>query len=461
MQEMKDLHLEEFGQYLLTRSLCKQGKERFYVMWVRQFFRHAEQGTPDAWDIQLTAFLNDLRDNPNVQDWQITQAEHAVRLYFNNFRGSDGVHVPPRVSIAEDGAVNARDLLSAVRCSLRTQHYSYRTEQSYLDWIHRFLAYSSHIDSAREVTEKGRGRPVDRVVQGSLPERVVITPQRIKDYLAWLAVQRHVAASTQNQAFNALLFMAGAVLKLDLAEFDKGVRAKSGRKLPTALSPDEVTRMLDGVEGTRGLILRLMYGGGLRLREVCRLRTKDIDFDNELVFVRSGKGDKDRTTLLPASVIGRLRGHIEKLRALHSEDLDAGCAEVFLPDALSRKYRNAAKEFAWYWLFPSFKPSLDPRAGKVRRHHISPSWVDKVVRQAAKQARIEKPVSAHTLRHSFATHLLLNGVDLREIQEYLGHASVETTMIYTHVVKTMRNRARSPLDVLEEGKLGDSGGGKV
>ena len=279
---------------------------------------------------------------------------------------------------------------------------------------------------------------------------MTITAQVVKDYLAWLATQRHVAASTQNQAFNALLYMARGALKLDLEDMAKGVRAKTGKKLPVVLSPEETSQLLATMDGTRGLILRLLYGGGLRLRELCRLRTKDIDFDNELIFVRGGKGDKDRSTLLPAALIPALRKHIAKLRTLQAKDLKGGFGEVYLPHALARKYPNAAKEFGWYWLFPSGKPSLDPRAGKVRRHHVSPSYVQRLVRDAREAAKIEKAVSPHTLRHSFATHLLLNGVDLREIQEYLGHKSVETTMIYTHVVKTMRNRARSPLDVLEE-----------
>ena len=360
------------------------------------------------------------------------------------------------LAVDEDGGVGCIDLLSAVRQALRIQHYSYRTEQTYLDWIRRFLVYLGSVqgdkppDDASGAASRAAGRPRDADRSDDLPARVRITEQLVRDYLAWLATQRQVAASTQNQAFNALLFMARGALKLDLEEMSKGVRAKTGKKLPVVMSPEETHRLLATMDGTQGLILRIMYGGGLRLMELCRLRTKDVDFDNELIFVRGGKGNKDRSTLLPAAVIPALRKHIEKLRALQVKDLAGGFGEVFLPDALARKYPNAAKEFGWFWLFPSAKPSLDPRAGKVRRHHVSPSYVQRLVRDARKAAKLDKMVSPHTLRHSFATHLLLNGVDLREIQEYLGHASVETTMIYTHVVKTMRNRARSPLDVLNE-----------
>ena len=453
MLGINDLQLDEFGEYLLKRSFCPEKNLKFYLHWVKRFFRESRNWAPDSWDVQLQQFVNALHDDPAVEAWQVEQADKAVRLYFHNFRRGEG---PPaaasgRVPVGPDGAVACGELITAVRQSLRIQHYSYRTEQTYLDWIKRFLTYVGSDEKAVLPNATGLvGRPRAASPGAVLPDSVKIDEQAIKDYLAWLAIRRHVSASTQNQAFNALLFMARSALKLELGELEKGVRAKTGKKLPTVLSPQETSRLLVSVEGTGGLMVRLIYGGGLRLRELCRLRTKDIDFDNELIFVRGGKGDKDRSTLLPRSAIPQLREHMAKLRTLHAQDVDAGCAEVYLPDALSRKYPNAATQFGWYWLFPSGQPSMDPRAGKVRRHHVSPSTVQRVVRDAVKAAGLEKPASVHTLRHSFATHLLLNGVDLREIQEYLGHASVETTMIYTHVVKTMRNRAKSPLDVLED-----------
>jgi len=456
MLEMSDLQIDEFGEYLLTRSLCDEKHRKFYVYWVKRFFKDSKEWQVDTWDVLLQQFVNALHDDPSVEDWQVGQAEKAVRLYFHNFRSSDSIPSTATKSLTlyPDGSVSCLDLLSAVRQSLRIQRYSYRTEQTYLDWMRRFLVYAGSIQG-KEVAgvrsgppKRSAGRPRDADRSSELPDRVRVTEQVIKDYLAWLATQRQVSGSTQNQAFGALLFAARSALKLDLEEMAKGMRAKRGKKLPVVLGPDEMRRFLAAADGTRGLILGLMYGGGLRLRELCRLRTKDVDFDNELIFVRGGKGNRDRSTLLAASVIARLRTHLEKLRKLHEEDLAAGWAEVFLPDALARKYKNVATEFGWYWLFPSGKPSLDPRAGKVRRHHVSPSYIQRLVRDVRKEAGIEKSVSPHTLRHSFATHLLLNGVDLREIQEYMGHKSVETTMIYTHVVKTMRNRARSPLDVL-------------
>jgi len=426
---MSDLQIDEFGEYLLTRSLCDEKHQKFYLLWVKRFFKASREWPANSWDVLLQQYVNMLHDDPLIEEWQVEQAEKAVRLYFHNFRSCDNIPstATKSLNVGEDGSVNCVDLLSAVRQSLRVQHYSYRTEQTYLDWLRRFLIYAGSTQrcsaagdgeiSASAQRRVGRPRITDR--SDVVPPSVRITEQLIKDYLAWLATQRRVSASTQNQAFNALLFMARGALKLDLEEMAKGVRAKTGKKLPVVLSPEEVNRLLSTLDGTRGLIMKLLYGGGLRLRELCRLRTKDVDFDNELIFVRGGKGDKDRSTLLPAAVIPALRKHIEKLRDLQAKDLEGGFGEVYLPDALARKYPNAAKEFGWYWLFPSGRPSLDPRAGKVRRHHVSPSYVQRLVRDARKAAEIEKNVSPHTLRHSFATHLLLNGVDLREIQEYV------------------------------------------
>jgi integron integrase len=277
-----------------------------------------------------------------------------------------------------------------------------------------------------------------------------VTGQSIKDFLAWLATRRRVSASTQNQAFYALLFLARSVLYLELDGLEHCVRAKRGSKLPVVLSPTEVRTLLGHTSGLARLILELIYGSGLRLTELCRLRVKDVDYDSRLVFVRSGKGNKDRSAPLPAALVARLQKHIAGLKRLHEQDVESGCANVQMPGALARKYPNAASTFAWQWLFPSDGLSRDPVDGAVRRHHIHASTVQKYMRNAVRKAGLSKPATVHTLRHSFATHLLLNGVDLREIQEYLGHASVDTTMIYTHVVKTMRNPARSPLDTLSE-----------
>lgn len=272
----------------------------------------------------------------------------------------------------------------------------------------------------------------------------------MRDFLAHLAVQRRVSASTQNQALGAVQFLCSEVLGVSLDGIREGVRAKKGERLPVVLSVPETVALLGQLEGTHKLMASLLYGGGLRVSECVRLRVKDIDFDAGLLFVRAGKGNKDRSTLLPAAIVPALKEHLVRVRELHERDRVAGVAGVHMPDALARKYPKAASEWAWFWVFPSRSLSADPRAQAIRRHHVSDGSIQRAVRDAARRANLHKPVSVHTLRHSFATHLLLNGVDIRQIQDYLGHANVETTMIYTHVVKDLRNPARSPLDLLAD-----------
>jgi integron integrase len=257
-----------------------------------------------------------------------------------------------------------------------------------------------------------------------------------------------VSASTQNQAFSALLLLFREVLRTDVEEMAQTVRAKRGRKMPTVLSVAEVRAVLAAVEPEYQLLVKLLYAGGLRLNELLRLRVKDLDFDAGLLVVRSGKGDKDRTTLLPASLHEELRSHLKQVRQWHDADLANGYGEAPLPDALARKYPNAGREWGWQYVFPADKVAVDPADGKTRRYHVFDQHVQKAVCRAARKAGLVKHATPHTLRHSFATHLLMNGTDIREIQELLGHTSVETTMIYTHVVRELKTKARSPLDAL-------------
>jgi integron integrase len=270
----------------------------------------------------------------------------------------------------------------------------------------------------------------------------------VKDFLSYLALKRRVSSSTQNQAFNALLFLFRGVLKTELGDLSKTVRAKRGEKLPVVLSPEEIQALLRHIKGLSLLIVQLLYGSGLRLMELARLRVKDIDFGQNLIFVRGSKGDKDRMTILPQAVKDILKSHLAEVKKLHDKDLAEGYGEVYLPDALERKYPNAAKEWGWKYVFPSSKLSVDPRSGKIRRHHISEKTIQNAVKEAVRKAAIVKNASAHTLRHSFATHLLMNGVNIREIQDLLGHKHVETTMIYTHVIRDLVNIPKSPLDAL-------------
>jgi integron integrase len=339
-----------------------------------------------------------------------------------------GIVAPgPDVEPAGIEKINVDRLLDETKQLIRLKHYSYSTERTYMDWINRFFQY----------IRQTKGGFVDRVNSSD-----------IKNYLTHLAITKRVSSSTQNQAFNALLFLFRDVLKADIGDISDTVRAKRGQKLPVVLSIAEVKAIFDCLSGTGLLIAQILYGSGLRLMELARLRIMDVDFNMQTLTVRSGKGDKDRTTVLPETVKDRLRDHVEKVKALHEKDLAKGYGQVYLPDALSRKYPNAAKEAGWQYVFPSSRMSVDPRSGKVRRHHISDKAIQLAVGTAVKKAGIVKHVSVHTLRHSFATHLLQSGVNIREIQDLLGHKSVETTMIYTHVLRDMSNAPQSPLDAL-------------
>ena len=430
--ENNELEYTRFGEYLLAHQLAPEKHARYYVGWVRKFMTGGPHNPQFTLTERIDQFLADMQHTGRFEAWQVNQAEKAIRLYFNNFQGHSEWHKTETLRIAptSDGTTNRLEAIRACRQTLRLKHYSNRTEQTYVAWINRFFDYllSTHHDSTAGM--------------------VRITEEGVKNFLAHLATKLRVAASTQNQAFNALLFLCRDILNMPSHNLQEGVRAKRGTRLPTVLSPKEVSMLLSKMSGTAKLMAELLYGGGLRVMECCHLRIKDIDFENNLIFVRAGKGDKDRTTILPESLKTTLAAHLKRIQELHQKDLAAGTGEVWLPGGLARKYPHAPKEWCWQWVFPSKTLSVDPECGKIRRHHVSDTVIQRAVRDAVRKTDIAKPTSVHTLRHSFATHLLLNGVDLRQIQEYLGHASVETTMIYTHVVKDLRNPAKSPLDML-------------
>jgi integron integrase len=268
----------------------------------------------------------------------------------------------------------------------------------------------------------------------------------VQAFLTYLAVERKVSASTQNQAKAALLFLYREILGTELPWFTKVVQAKHSPRLPVVLSPGEVRTLLGQMDGVMLLVARLLYGTGMRLMEALRLRVKDVDFDQREIIIRDGKGGKDRVTMLPDSLITPLQAHLEKVQALHQRDLAEGFGEVHLPDALAEKFKAAPKAWGWQWVFPSNLRSPDTRSGIIRRHHLHPESVQKAVRYAARAGEMVKPVSPHVLRHSFATHLLQCGYDIRTVQELLGHKDVETTMIYTHVLNRGGRGVTSPLD---------------
>ena len=347
---------------------------------------------------QVRHFCDDLERSGGVLDWQVRQAEQALRIYFVNFLNRTDWHRRPASTVADEkGRTNPLAALEQLRLRIRTRHYSYRTECTYLDWVRRFF---DHL-----IDQQGSPHPV-------------VHADAVRDYLTHLAVHRRVSASTQNQAMCAILFLCREVLSLTPEGLALTPRAKRGPRLPVVLSLPETAALLAVMRGVPKIMAGLIYGGGLRVSECCDLRMKDIDFDQGLVFVRAGKGDKDRSTLLADTGRDALRTQVREAEALHHADRESGLAGVWMPDALDRKYPNAGRDLGWFWVFPSHTLSTDPRAGVVRRHHLSESVIQKAVHAAAVEAKIHKPVSVHTLRHCFATHLLLNGVDIRQIQEY-------------------------------------------
>ena len=315
-------------------------------------------------------------------------------------------------------------LLDQVRQAIRARHYSYRTEKAYVHWIKRYIFFYDKRHPA-EMAEA-----------------------EIARFLSSLASDGHVSASTQNQAFNALLFLYKEVLNKKIGLIEGVVRAKRPQRLPVVLTKDEVKKVIDQMNGVPRLMAVLLYGAGLRLMECCRLRVKDVDFTRNEIVVRSGKGNKDRYTMLPSAVREPLIQHLRFVKSQHEADIRAGLGRVSLPNALDRKYPNAGKEWGWQWVFPATSHFTDRDTGEQRRHHLHESALQRAFKEARLEAGVLKHAGCHTLRHSFATHLLENGYDIRTVQELLGHRDVSTTMIYTHVLNRGGKGVRSPADGL-------------
>jgi integron integrase len=318
-------------------------------------------------------------------------------------------------------------LMEQVREVLRDQRYAYRTEQTYCQWILRYVDYF-----------------------GGKTDPRLLGARDVERYLSYLVTDGKVSASTQRQALNALVFLYRDVFDQALDGEIAPIRNRNQQRVPTVLTPAEVQRLLAAMAGKNALMAKFLYGGGLRLLECIRLRIQDVDFGEGLIFVRGGKGGKDRTTILSTSLGDELQRQIEVVKVLHQKDLEEGFGEVYIPEALTGKYPNAVREIGWQWLFPAKVRSLDPRSGKEMRHHVLESGLQKALKRAVAQAGIDKKASCHTLRHSFATHMLENGVNIRVLQELLGHADVKTTEIYTHVMSRDIRRLQSPLDMLPD-----------
>ncbi len=451
-------------------NLQKQGVKDKHLRWYVIRAEHYIKAFPDkrlarhsAEDIN--GYLEELGRNDKVKDWHFRQAVDAIQNLFatagiapvvgvdwNFWKDSAQSLTVNHATIAREATMddtldevvsgknlkekrNARSLLDDIRrdhgqvierlvAEIRRRKYSIRTEQAYEAWVCRFFAFN---DSRN---------PVD------------LGAKEMLAFLEDLAVRGNVAASTQNQALNALVFLYKQVLGLPLEEFDDFTRAKRPRRLPVVLDRSEVRALLERLDGTQHLMAALLYGTGMRLMECIRLRVQDVDFPYHQLVVRAAKGQKDRVVPFPQSLQQAVREQLDYARKLHREDMEKGLGEVFLPDALARKWPNAPREWGWQYVFPSGNLSVDPRSGKARRHHMHESGLQKAVKKAAIAASITKKVNCHCLRHSFATHLLESGYDIRTVQELLGHADVSTTMIYTHVLNRGGQGVVSPLDGL-------------
>ena len=449
--------LEAYERWLCQKRLVSEHRVRFFSGWVERFLRRRSVRPAEAWQDTLRMFLEDLGKG-RTQSWQLRQAADAVTLYCGQFCEQEVTQVTPARHTTDgsakrtgkpgadlsgktselDGASGRSvpagkravaetlvptQILAEMRQLMKLRHYALRTERSYLGWARRFLEY---------VSQTGEDGP---------------TPENVKAFLSHLAVDRKVASSTQNQAFNALLFLCRHVLMVELGDLGATVRARRGRRLPIVLTPEETRAVLEKLRDLHRLMLELMYGSGLRVSELVKLRVKDIDFDAGTIMVRVSKGDKDRVTFLPKRLAPELKTHLGKVKDLHERDLAAGAGEAPLPDALKRKYRNAGREWGWQFAFPSATLNVGSD-GVVQRWHVAPATVQRAMKEAVRRSGIAKPASCHSLRHSFATALLMKGVDIRRVQDLLGHKSVETTMVYTHVLQAMAPDVCSPLDDL-------------
>ena len=313
-------------------------------------------------------------------------------------------------------------LLDQVRSKIRMMHYSIRTETAYISWIKQFILFHD------------KKHPAEMGVD------------HISSFLSYLAERRNVAASTQNQALNAILYLYKEVLQIEIGAIEGVTRAKKPKRLPVVLTREEIKQVLSNMESTTWLVSSLLYGSGLRLLDGLRLRVQDVDFKQRSILVRDGKGGKDRHTMLPEVLLPHLSRHLEKVKQMHVQDLANGFGSVYMPNAIARKYPNASREWKWQYVFPSAGIQRDPRSGERRRHHVGERTVQHAVKQATQKAEIKKNVGPHTFRHSFATHLLEDGYDIRTVQELLGHKDVKTTMIYTHVLNRGGAGVKSPLD---------------
>jgi len=422
-----------FSQFLKDVCDIPSDKLAAYERWVTMYLARMKSNSSKLEDVSPAPFLESL--GPKVEKWQIAQARKAVQLYwYYKQKATDGQgrESASRTQAVGDSADTLKPaltppdhaILNELQRVIRLHHLAYRTEKTYRSWAVRFLLFA-------------RGR------NGARPNQ-----EHLKCFLSHLAVERKVSAATQKLAFNSLLYLFRNVLAVRVEGLECVVRARSGKRLPVVLTVGEVRQVLAQLQGIDRLMASIIYGAGLRLEECLSLRIKDVDFARSCLTIRFGKGNKDRETVLPEKMVAALRSHLEKVRAIYESDRKKGIPGVQLPYALGQKFPAAGKEWGWFWVFPSQKLSIDPRSGDVRRYHVYPASFQGAFKRAVAQAGIVKGATVHTLRHSFATHLVESGYDIRTIQELLGHSDVSTTMIYTHVASRNKLGVTSPADAL-------------
>ncbi len=423
---------EIFARFIGQNENIPVRQKPYFLRWVAFFCEQARQMGKHPLEFDKRLFFRHIE--PEVQDWQLAQAKDAVALYLyflrensqsteSKIQANDVILSPPEMKIQHDR------IEEEMKRILRIKHRALSTERAYIGWVHDFFQYFSHIDPYS------------------------LESSHVEQYLSYLAVKRKVSKATQRLAINALLFFFRNILKRDF----NGVEAfRPGKKinLPVVLSRQEVERLFTNMSGLPLLLAKILYGCGLRGQELLRLRIKDIDFDQFCIRILAAKGDKDRISILPNAIRKDLEQQVATARSVFEQDRQDDIPGVYLPDALARKYPNAGKSWPWFWLFPASSLSIDPRSKTVRRHHLLPGVLQAAIRNAREQAGLDKVVTPHTLRHCFATHLLEDGYDIRTIQKLLGHASVQTTMIYTHVALRGNSLGvKSPLDSMEQKTL--------
>lgn len=439
--------LPEFQDFLLNNGLVHEQYVPYYAQWVTKFLSFSERETASDDNSLVDNFLHSVQLENKILSWQVRQAEEAVQLYVHKFINNKAMLEAKNSEDVWKDIPDIQSILEETTRLLRIKKYAFSTERLYLDWIKRFFSY---LQESRNMANGSS------VVILENPAAETITPEHLdhegfKDFLSYLANDQKVSASTHNQAFDALLFLFREVLRKDVHDLPRALRVKREKKLPVVLTVDEVWAVFQQLSGQNLLIANLFYGSGLRLMELASLRIRDIDFESDQILVRNSKGETERTTILPKTVKNPLFTHISRVKELYDNDIAAGYGEVSLPVDLELNSLCTGFEWDWQYAFPSSRLSLEPGSGKIRRQHLSDKAIQMAIGNAVKKAGITKNATVHTLRHSFAAHLLMNGVKVREVQGLLGHKSIARTQIYVHALRDMKKNLQSPLDAFNQG----------